>query len=117
MLIKVATATTNQLNYLVAKCEGVRVVCVQEGITYVEKYPKLGGAAYTPITDGELASVIIERERIHLEPKTSCWGAYYNRFSGSVYANGKTFLIAAMICFITTNLGAEVEIPDFLVDY
>jgi hypothetical protein len=66
---------------------------------------------YRPSTDGGLGMDIIESERIQLEAKTGCWGAFYNQFCPSIYSNGKTPLIAAMRCFVRTVAGNEIEIP------
>ena len=54
---------------------------------------------------------IIERERIHLDEGQGVWGALHSYEYSSF---GHTPLIAAMRCYVTSQLGDEVEIPDEL---
>lgn len=83
---------------------------------------------YSPSTDWAIGGQIIEREGIdlycsvptnikHDDPSwTGSWRAKYHRCGfGTEMFYGKTALIAAMRCFVTTKLGDEIELPDWLV--
>lgn len=99
MKIKVSEATPIQLNWLVAKCEGV------SWSTWL-----LDGYA----TDWAHGGPIIEREMIELVPHTDAlWDAMYR--DQHIPNDGPTPLIAAMRCYVASKLGDECDIPDELM--
>jgi hypothetical protein len=64
---------------------------------------------------------IIEREGINLDnyaknPNWSAWTPAPERDSGEAQAYGPTPLIAAMRCYVASELGDKVEIPGELTD-
>ena len=81
---------------------------------------------YHPSSDWSVGGAIIEREDISFRkyhrPDVEAHGTYYAmicRESGSMIRwhknrsyTGKTALIAAMRCYVTSKFGDEVEIPD-----
>ena len=105
MKIKTSGATPMQIDWAVAKCEGLR--------TYVEVVE-----GFKPSTDWMQGGPIIEREGISLYLDTNnLWQA--NIFDGNpavfgTGVEGETPLIAAMRCYVASKLGDEVEIPDEL---
>ena len=109
MKIKVSEATTDQLDWMVAKCEGMTDY----------EWPLVwqnfrSECRYT--TDWAQGGPIIERERISVisdyhEIKEG-WLA--ENYEGTGKSFGSTTLIAAMRCYVTSRLGAEVEIPEEL---
>jgi len=137
MKVKVAQTTALQINYLVAKCEGWDSIGLAEIISG-EAYPDLH--AFT--TDWAQGGPIIEREGISTvfcsgdlgEPRNYWiataeaqgweWGygpyhAQDDEKSIQIYKatthTGPTPLIAAMRCYVASQMGDEVEIPDELV--
>lgn len=59
------------------------------------------------------AGPIIEREKIELIPKGTHWDAFADEDCHVPYS-GPTPLIAAMRCYVASQLGDEVELPDEL---
>jgi len=77
------------------------------------------GYRNSPSTDWSLGGPIIEREKISIWPDDACfeWLAEY-RFRlqcDDDYFGGPTPLIAAMRCFVASELGDEVEVPEELL--
>lgn len=120
MKIKVAEATEPQLDWLVAKCEGVL-----DG----DRYPDDFWDSLTISDEGELWSTnwrlggpIIERESITLRTNANVpghWAAFID-FGGSncsvrARRSGPTSLIAAMRCYVASKLGDEVDVPEELL--
>ncbi len=67
--------------------------------------------AYKPSEDWAQGGLIIQRERIRLDPR-GVWVAGHDS-SNDEYL-GATPLIAAMRCYVASKLGQEVEIPERL---
>ena len=120
VLIKVAEATELQLDWLVAKCEGMKLHRnalldgqIKEG-WWVSGY-YMDPNNWIPLsllnfsTDWAQGGPIIEREKIGLLPSGN---AYYERDGGTYYSYGDTPLIAAMRCYVASKLGETVEIPE-----
>lgn len=135
MQIMITETTPQQLNYLVAQCEGY--ICQfddeasgpwlvpQEGYLHDEK-PL---SSFSPTTNWAQGGPIIEREKIDISHWVSgnLWhaacpgrmrydsndGEYIEGSDG--HSDGVTPLIAAMRCFIASRLGIEVDVPDALV--
>ena len=110
MKIKTSEATKEQLNWLVAKCEG------RPWPDNAAKF--LGEQYYCPSTDWAQGGPIIERERILIQPeigKEGCGNAWNAISMRDTEAYGPTPLIAAMRCLVASKLGGEIEIPEELL--
>jgi hypothetical protein len=94
------------LDWAVAKCEG---------LDYWQ--PEIGPSQPDYSTDWAQGGPIIEREGIHIKKHPSDWIAlpYDSVFSEEAYQQGPTPLIAAMRCYVASQLGDEVSIPEGLV--
>jgi len=120
MKIKTSEATPNQINHLVAVCEGAThewdsdkpffwhcVACIRIGGHDVN---------YTPSTDWAQGGPVIERERISFVSPNEVideWEAIHpTQMNNESY--GPTPLIAAMRCYVASKLGDEVDVPDEL---
>jgi hypothetical protein len=73
-------------------------------------------APYNPSTDWALGGPIIEREGINLRALSGAlWEAEtWSAEGGQYLLDGPTPLIAAMRCYVASQLGDEVEVPDEL---
>ena len=117
MKVKTSEAERQVLNYLVAQCQGVEIVCVKNGQATFIDHTDGGALNEMPINysnDWTLGGPIIEREKIGIVPDDGD----ANIWIGSVYEpewrfnrTGPTPLIAAMRCYVSSKLGDEVEIP------
>jgi hypothetical protein len=105
--MRVSDTTTNQLNWLVAKCEGHNIST--EDLRYQQ---------FQYSTDWTQGGPIIGREHIELRyHAVIVAGIWYRDGIGgecTYKAIGPTPLIAAMRCFVISKLGEEVEVPDDL---
>jgi hypothetical protein len=123
MMIKVSEATPSQINYLVAKIEGMNVKLEQVyGLWSVmtDNYK-----FYEPATDWAQGGPIIEREGIsltsYLAEEDPYWigsvECQYKNFNATAYYEeyGPTPLIAAMRCYVASKLGDTIDIPDELL--
>ncbi len=117
--IKVSNLSGAALDWAVAKCEGVSVEYVNDGITQCLLCKPSG--RYAPSTNWMQGGPIIERERIRIRFETECYW-YFTTPTDTWIANyegvgewlGPTPLIAAMRCYVASKLGNEMEIPDEL---
>lgn len=66
---------------------------------------------YSPSTDWAQGGPIIEQEKITISDSLDSWAAGYN---GTLRYFGPTPLIAAMRCFVASELGETVEVPEEL---
>ena len=122
MKIKTADLTGAALDWAVAKALGIR--------TYIKRYkhtmtgPCILDADLVDMqTDGEQelkysrswaqGGPIIERELISVSSQTN--GHSWAAKGAHNYSYGPTPLIAAMRCFATKALGAEVDVPEELL--
>jgi hypothetical protein len=118
--MKIKTLEGAALDWAVAKCEGVSMIGHQ-GFVW-DAYNNL--AAFEPSINWAQAGPIIERERITLAygEDEKDWFACIGdsrRFDndtpdGLEKVVGPTPLLAAMRCYVASNLGDEVEIPEEL---
>lgn len=123
MKIKVSDTTNNQLNWLVAKCEGVEA--------YFETFafsPKLmiknpfGDPIKCPdwTTDWRKCDSIIENNSINIVIDTKYCGPNYTAWIANIpnkhntTGHGPTPSIAALRCYVISKLGNVVSIPDNL---
>lgn len=108
------------LDWAVAKCEGVSVEYVDDGIT--KCLLMRAGARFNPSTNWAQGGPIIEREGLSMRysPKDAR-GKWYavqgpNRFlSPDFEGSGPAPLIAAMRCYVASKLGDEIEVPNELI--
>lgn len=118
MKIKTSEATDRQLNWVVAKCEGIKVITVKGGRATFSDPADDGALNETHInysTDWAQGGPIIERECIQIGCiHTTGWtpNSWDARHPQRVFAKGSTPLIAAMRCYVTYKLGEEVDVPD-----
>lgn len=126
MKIKVSEATPLQLNYLVAKCEGMTIEIRPAGACGRPLYVLAAEAGSTPwtwepSTSWHHGGPIIEREKLELRPGLyhsnvwACWGqSHHGERLSQQGKTGPTPLIAAMRCYVASQLGDVVEIPEEL---
>jgi hypothetical protein len=102
--IKVSEATNTQLDWLVAKCEGLKCTNIYGHIVR-EFIPRF-------TTDPAQMQPIMEREEIALSPPggTAWWQAQKNGY----LLHGPTMLIAAARCYVASKLGETAEVPQEL---
>ena len=108
--IRVSEATSTQLDWLVAKCEGVNEETFRLYYEPTEPtdYDSHGYPEFHYSTIWAQMGPIIEREHIGLLPSGN---AYYERNGGTYFSYGETPLIAAARCYVMSKLGEEVEVP------
>jgi hypothetical protein len=101
MKLKTTELQGAALDWAVAKCE------VGDAINDIDD-------PHFYSTDWALAGPIIEREGITVRRYTDAlWDASIGRLD--YVADGPTPLIAAMRCYVASQLGDEVEVPDELI--
>ncbi len=91
------------LDWAVAKCEG-------HDMEYFQVVD-----AYLPSTDWAQGGPIIEREKISVIPidEGSEWYAE-QWWAEENYSTGPTPLVAAMRCYVASQMGDEIELPEEL---
>jgi len=125
--MKTNELTGAALDWAVAQCEGYRV---EYDLQYTEErklegWWQLGPDAWRPLlnysTNWAQSGQIIERELIELtwKPEGDCvmWVATLDLHEGDAMiqaSTGSTPLIAAMRCYVASNLGDAVEVPEEL---
>jgi hypothetical protein len=105
--MKTSELTGAALDWAVAKCEGLPVTEKHYDLRFIDEYPFS--------TDWSQGGPIIERKGIRIvKVAPTVWGAVYS--SGDIGREhfATTPLIAAMRCYVTNELGDEVEIPSEL---
>ena len=115
-IIKVQEATNLQLDWLVAKCEGINMEDINTAEGYVDTFCY---GFYSPTTDWSQGGPIIEREELSVERRMPCmkneqWGAHGGRAMQNFH-KGPTPLIAAMRCFVASKLGETAKVPEELL--
>jgi hypothetical protein len=106
MKMKTAKLSGAALDWAVSKCEGFTW---EQGDLDAGEY----GPDFKPSTNWAHGGPIIEREMIELVPQTpALWDAMYK--TQHIPNDGPTPLIAAMLCYVASKLGEEVEIPEEL---
>lgn len=104
--IKTAELTGSTLDWVIAKCEAIRLggnLFNAPGSIKFNKYS----------TDWAQGGPIIERERINSIYTDDQWEA---DLSDQCFGFGGSMLKAAMRCHVINNLGEEVEVPDELLE-
>lgn len=111
--MKTSELTGVQLDWAVAKCEGVYAPSVDIDIDGTKRI-NYGGMYPEWSTDWSQGGPIIEREGISLECRNGDWIANYSVFpSCRHFAYGP--LVSAMRCYVASKLGDEVEVPEELL--
>ena len=118
--IKVSEATSIQLDWLVAKCNGDFALYhnIEEGQRFLNLWT--GSAFLKYSTLWSCGGPIIERERLCARPLKEVWGCWVTDLYGDIHALslsgfGPTPLIAAMRCYVSSKFGDEVAVPDELL--
>lgn len=125
-IVKVAEATSIQIDYLVAQCEaakqGTSYVVTPKGKLFIKSPLNPAGRlrAYSPTSNWALMGPIIEREKIDVyygggEVAAAKWKDLPG--GGQLLAKVRhrsTVLSAAARCYVISELGEEVEIPEVL---
>jgi hypothetical protein len=116
MKIKTSELVGASLDWAVAKCEGdasFGLTCEgtkRTALLCIENIWR----KFSPSQNWEQAGLIIERDRIEIASYGDQWQAVAHLESESIYERGETPLIAAMRCYVASNMGDEVEIPNEL---
>jgi hypothetical protein len=118
--MKTSELTGAQLDWAVAKCEGINLHHAIQPHGYLEILfnEANGGDVFTPSDDWSQGGPIIEREKIDLQ----CWDFHSRPWKALIDGGtdagialyqeyGPTPLIAAMRCYVASKLGDDVEIP------
>ena len=110
--MKVDQLTGTDLDWAVAVCEGFTDYDPDTETMMPPRkgYGRVNFDEYSFSTDWSLAGEIIEREKIELFMRDEKWFAY-SSLSRPEDFYGETPLIAAMRCYVASELGDEVEIP------
>lgn len=58
---------------------------------------------------------IIERERVELRSYADQWRAVMHLTDDSIFADGPTPLVAAMLCYVASKLGDDIDVPESLL--
>lgn len=122
MKIKVSEASGVVLDWMAAKCEGMKPYWDEnrEDFAFSPHVYLCWLSEFKPSTNWAQGGPIIEREGIALRKygdfAETRWQAdkWQFRFAGTK-ACGSTPLIAAMRCFCMSRLGEEAEVPEELV--
>lgn len=129
MKIKISEATPHQLDWLVAKCEGLhppsRLTTAGQKFSRLHAY-SIDPAQSVPIIERE--GILVRFIRCPGHPlHGKCLAMYDGTNTGTMvqwvkreswhrhYFEGPTMLIAAMRCFVASRLGEEVKVPEELL--
>ena len=120
MKVKMAELTGAALDWAVAMCEGASAYLTDEialggevVLQWTEKFD-IPLHHYTPSTDWSQGGPIIEREKLDVcihKPTHQWCSATQSSVGRFARGYGPTPLIAAMRCYVASNLGDEVDIP------
>jgi hypothetical protein len=122
MKVKTSELTGAALDWAVAKCEGIELYAGPRDRNPAYKanwVRRKHGDLYLPSTDWAQGGPIIERERIsvgdqtHIEGQPTDSACYATNRKGA-YGLGPKPLTAAMRCYVASELGDEVDVPDEL---
>jgi len=124
MKVKVSEAKGQVLDYLVAQAMGMKIYRSKSGrwmrANYGEFNHRHGTPWFEPTRNWGYAGPIIEREWLDVTPwpnesdEDMRWQCKQHDSIDCV-AFGPTPLIAAMRCYVASQLGDEVEVPDELL--
>jgi len=114
--MKTSELTGAQLDWAVAKCEGLESETLDPITWACTAYPS---GCYNYSTNWAQGGPIIEREWLHVTPwpnesdEEIRWQCVQHDNIDCMYF-GPTPLIAAMRCYVASKLGDEVDIPEEL---
>lgn len=95
------------LDWAVAKCSGESYSATIMTNSIGMEFP-----ATNYSSDWAQGGMIIEREKVKLDPRKGQWEAtIWNEAEMQNPAYGPTILIAAMRCYVASRLGNEIEVP------
>jgi hypothetical protein len=108
------------LDWAVCEATGMFKAYTQfrSGKNFLKVYGVARNKHLHPSTNWSQGGPIIEREKINTLDARGCWGAhktYWDNSQSSRSYFGSTPLIAAMRCYVASELGDEVEIPEELL--
>lgn len=110
-IVKVSELSGAALDWAVAKCEGHTIEHAGGKWFYIPMMDQDKiGAGYSPSTQWWRGGPIIERERIHVYAGPQ-WTAV---IKPGQFVYGPAPLIAAMRCYVASELGETVEVPEEL---
>lgn len=123
MKVKVSTATGAQLDWMVAKAQKLHVRFWTEPARVEFLHPNTGWTAVSYSTNWAQGGPIVEREGVEINkgnplhfPRGNENGDFYEDLWIAGKAHGPTPLIAAMRCFVISEFGEEVDVPDELCE-
>jgi hypothetical protein len=116
MKVKTSEAKEQVLGCLVAKCEGLEIY-FEDGLVCLVGQPfDTYWKYWNPTTDWAQGGPIIGQEKISVWARDNEWAAEsFVPNQQGFECVGPTPLIAAMRCYVTSQLGEEVEVPDELI--
>jgi hypothetical protein len=114
--MKTFELTGPTLDWAVAKCEGLEVEYVNDGITQCLLRLSPFTGRYCPSADWAHGGPIIEQNQLSLDYDCAEGGRWWAvHMATDTHECGPTPLIAAMRCLVMSRLGDEVEIPEELL--
>jgi hypothetical protein len=120
MKVKTSELTGHALDWAVCEAAGMLKAYTQfrSGKNFLKVWGVAANTHLHPSTDWAQGGPIIERENIGLvcqQPESIQRCAYRQTAEGEVfYHYGPTPLTAAMRCYVASELGDEVDVPDEL---
>lgn len=116
MILKADELTGHALDWAVAKCEKFKT-----GEAAVTAVLRLFGSdnayGYQPSSEPQYGDSIVDREQINTIPyKNGGYLAYQGDNSNHADIHGPTKLIAAMRLYVANKLGANINIPDDVIN-
>jgi hypothetical protein len=120
--MKTSELTGAALDWAVAKCEKLdastdRTGWSNEWAVFVDYSDTYCGVHYQPSVQWGWAGSIIEREKIRLDTswngEDGTWSARMDTVGG--WWCGATPLVAAMRCYVASQLGDEIDLPEELL--
>jgi hypothetical protein len=121
--MKTSELTGAALDWAVAKCEGMNdEICFEDAEQFVLLYHDFIEPMFHFSDDWAQGGPIIEREKIEWQwlpasDKAHQYGARKPSLGGlnrTFCMDGPTVLIAAMRCYVASQLGDEVDVPEEL---
>jgi hypothetical protein len=115
--MRTSELTGAALDWAVTKAEGIEVEYIDDSIKQCLLMKPSGSGIFAPSTNWAQGGPIIEREGIQIQRHTSAWIALPpdTEFSEEAYQEGDTPLVAAMRCYVASQLGDEIDIPEELL--
>lgn len=122
MRVKTADLTDIALNWAVAKCKGIPVaIDVHAKALWRDRGPQELWGDQVQFLDWAEGGPIIDLKRINLttihDGPQPGWKAYLDSGVPDDCEYGPTPLVAALRCYVASEMGDEVNIPDVLMPY